>query len=459
VGSCEICFLAKAYNCHYDLNGEAMRQAAKVIMQWEWLWLLFLLPILLFPLGLGSLFLLLVPILWLTRWISVGRFFPPTAYDVAIAVLLLMVLVSLYATFDIGISLAKVSGVLLGIALFYGAIAYTRQHRNGLWHLLVVFLGAGVVIALAGLIGVRWLTPFAFLNNVRAALPVAPAAVPGTIDGMINPNEVAGALDWTLPVFVAITFALGRSLRRPLGRSLRRPLGQWPWWKHMLLFLLLVGTTLFTLAILLATLSRSAILGLFFSLLVMVAIPYRWGRWLLLAAMLAGLGFAFYFGPEVIFPDNSQNSGQFDLQIRLEIWSRALYALADFPLTGLGMNGFRYVVHDLYPLFLIPADVDLAHAHNHWLQAGLDLGIVGLVAYLALWLISMALLWQSWQWAGGPYQQALIVGLSGAVAAGWVFGLFDAIALGARPGFLWWLLLALIASVHDDARWQVAGGR
>jgi putative inorganic carbon (HCO3(-)) transporter len=228
----------------------------------------------------------------------------------------------------------------------------------------------------------------------------------------------------------------------------------------MLLFLLLVGTTLFTLAILLATLSRSAILGLFFSLLVMVAIPYRWGRWLLLAAMLAGLGFAFYFGPEVIFPDNSQNSGQFDLQIRLEIWSRALYALADFPLTGLGMNGFRYVVHDLYPLFLIPADVDLAHAHNHWLQAGLDLGIVGLVAYLALWLISMALLWQSWQWAGGPYQQALIVGLSGAVAAGWVFGLFDAIALGARPGFLWWLLLALIASVHDDVsgRWIVDSG-
>ena len=32
-----------------------------------------------------------------------------------------------------------------------------------------------------------------------------------------------------------------------------------------------------------------------------------------------------------------------------------------------------------------------------------------------------------------------------------MFGLLDAIALGAKPGFLWWLLLALVVVVWEQA--------
>jgi O-antigen ligase len=42
------------------------------------------------------------------------------------------------------------------------------------------------------------------------------------------------------------------------------------------------------------------------------------------------------------------------------------------------------VVPVLYPLFTVPLDSDIAHAHNIFLQTALDLGIPGLVAYLAL---------------------------------------------------------------------------
>ena len=38
----------------------------------------------------------------------------------------------------------------------------------------------------------------------------------------------------------------------------------------------------------------------------------------------------------------------------IEIWSRALYALQDFPFTGVGLGAFRRVVNVLYPLFLVP---------------------------------------------------------------------------------------------------------
>jgi hypothetical protein len=46
----------------------------------------------------------------------------------------------------------------------------------------------------------------------------------------------------------------------------------------------------------------------------------------------------------------------------------------------------------------------------------------------------------------------LIIGLIGSLTAGWFFGILDAIALGARPGFLWWLLLALVVLVHEKVK-------
>lgn len=119
----------------------------------------------------------------------------------------------------------------------------------------------------------------------------------------------------------------------------------------------------------------------------------------------------------------------------------------------MGVNAFRHVVHALYPLYGIPAGIDLGHAHNHLLQAALDLGLPGLVAYLALWWISAGLLWITYRRlrrrhaTRHPYF-GLVAGFSWSLLAGWVFGIVDAVALGARPAFIWWLLLGLTAAAH-----------
>ena len=52
-----------------------------------------------------------------------------------------------------------------------------------------------------------------------------------------------------------------------------------------------------------------------------------------------------------------------------------------------------------------------------------------------------------WHATRHPYF-GLMAGLAGALLAGWLFGIVDAVALGARPAFLWWLLLGLTAAVH-----------
>jgi O-antigen ligase len=147
------------------------------------------------------------------------------------------------------------------------------------------------------------------------------------------------------------------------------------------------------------------------------------------------------------------NARALQLSSRVEIWSRAILAIADFPLTGVSVNGFRQVIQVLYPTFLVGPDIDLGHAHNQLLQAALDLGLPGLVGYLSLWFLSAGMVIRNLQrllHLGAeqhPYY-TLTVALSGSLVAGWIFGLLDAISLGARPSFVWWLIIALSGGVH-----------
>jgi O-antigen ligase len=136
------------------------------------------------------------------------------------------------------------------------------------------------------------------------------------------------------------------------------------------------------------------------------------------------------------------------MQARLEIWSRALYGLEDFPFTGLGLGTFRRVVPVLYPLFLVAPDQDIAHAHNQFLQVGLDLGLPGLITYLALWLGAAAMLWQSWQLAPTTEARWLVLGFATALLAYLLYGFSETVALGAKPGFIFWLLLGLVTSLY-----------
>src|SRR5205085_2072334 len=70
--------------------------------------------------------------------------------------------------------------------------------------------------------------------------------------------------------------------------------------------------------------------------------------------------------------------------VRAELWSRAMSMLQDFSFTGVGLGMYGKVANVLYPFFLIPPDAEMGHAHNHFLQVAVDLGIPGLVIYTTL---------------------------------------------------------------------------
>lgn len=128
----------------------------------------------------------------------------------------------------------------------------------------------------------------------------------------------------------------------------------------------------------------------------------------------------------------------------------AVWAIKDTPLTGVGMNVFRNALFTLYPTFTVPASYSIGHTHNELLQAALDLGLPGAVGFIALYIGALGMLYRPIK-AGGALH-LLGLGVLGGLMAHFLFGVTDAVALGAKPGFLFWWLLAMSYGLYDQGR-------
>ncbi|MCJ7700217.1 MAG: O-antigen ligase family protein, partial [Anaerolineales bacterium] len=380
-----------------------------------------------------------------------------------------MVLVSTWATYDIALSLPKISGMVLGLGVFF-AVARESGRARGWWLSLLIFLGFGVGIAGLGVFCTRWFgSKILFFNPITGRFPVLISGLQGAESGF-HPNEVAGALTWVLPVLLTLSAHFALSLKISSSHNSERE----EYWVSAVTWL----STLFVTAVFILTQSRGSYLALIFTSLALLFIilppPWRWS--LLGVMMITGLifGFALSKGGLVAAHNWLTGSGLTtegalslnSLEGRVELWSRAIFGLQDFPFTGMGMNTFREVVHLLYPLFLIAPDVDIGHAHNEFLQAGLDLGIPGLIAFISLYIIAFWILMDAWRKisifeVGGRNQQrmmlqrSIVLGLGGGLLAHLIYGMTDAVSLGAKPGVLFWMLLGLIAGLETQMRGRI----
>ncbi|MEJ2080449.1 MAG: O-antigen ligase family protein [Acidobacteriota bacterium] len=402
-------------------------------------------PLLLFPRIAWMPAALIVPAIWLVSFAVRRHFVEPNLLNPLLFALLVMVGVSVWATFDVAFSLGKIAGTLLGVFLFLAAIQWIDRRRR-LWIGVGTFLVAGVSFAILGFL----VTPFSpKLPVIRTVVPYLPARIPLPVpEGSLNANPVGGSLVLFLPLMGLLGWWLYRTAT---GRS-----GGFG--------VLVILAALASLAVLILSQSRSAWVGFAASIGLLLAIRYRWLRW----AILVGLACA-VVTLAVWRPWNQQEAtqafdeatGEIGLSARLEIWDRAVYGIQDFPFTGMGMNAFRKVVHLLYPLFLVPPDTDIASAHNQFLQTALDLGIPGLVAYIALWAAIGRMLWFTGS-RGGRLDSLLAAGLAAGFLAQLVYMMTDAIPLGAKLGIFWWMAAILVVASFKLAfgwvelsRWRV----
>jgi putative inorganic carbon (HCO3(-)) transporter len=81
-----------------------------------------------------------------------------------------------------------------------------------------------------------------------------------------------------------------------------------------------------------------------------------------------------------------------------------------------------------------------------FLQVAADTGLPGLIAYLALLMLAWKQAWRLYRRGQGA-ARGMAIGFLAALVSSHVYGLADVVALGSKPGVLWWVLLALVAGV------------
>jgi len=370
---------------------------------------------------------------WVWRRLTIGIWFRRTPADWAIFFLFFVMLpVSVWAApgpLREQYSIPRALILIWNFFLFWTIVSHAGR-RKELFHLCVVGFGAvGVGIAVAGIFGTQWSNKFPVVGPLLTRMPKPLLGVFAEGGEGINPNLLAGTLLYVLPLVIALAI---------FGWLQHR----WNWrrWLPAGLAAAIIGS------VLLLSQSRGALLGLAVGLGCMLLVNWRWGRWLMLAGTLVVL-----IGLAVVPLDSLSSSlesaetvqeaaGSLTLEGRIEIWSRAIYGIQDFSFTGMGLGTFRQIVNLLYPLFTIAPDFDIAHAHNFFLQMALDFGIPGLIALLILYGaagVVIVALWKSDQkvWASG---------LLGVLVAQTVYSMADAVAMGSKTNFLFWLLFALI---------------
>ena len=327
-------------------------------------------------------------------------------------------------------SINHFSGIALGLfAMCTVAIWCRTRQRLAFATVAIVVFGVAVLT-----IGFRS-TPAihkrkVFLSDTSA---VPPPVVPLPLGGVhsvevVNPNALSATAMMVLPVAAGIGMA-----------------ATWP------IALRLVGSAsaLWAAFIVAIMQSRSAWLSA-------LVIVWLWLRTLLgprlwrivTVSMLAAGGVLFY-----AFKDHPRSAEiTSTLAGRMNVWSDAGEALRTSPWLGIGLDYFR---NSGYSMVLWPPNqmVGVPHAHNIFLQTALDLGLVGLAAYLLL--IGLVLI-RGLEFVRAKRGDGLVrnvgIGATLSLVSVHAYGLLDAVALGTKLGVFQWLACGLILGA-----WRLAG--
>jgi len=382
----------------------------------------------------------LIALIWLARVWTTGTLMRATPFDLPILILLAWLPVSFSVSISAGQSLPKVYGVLLGAAFFYAVVNQISTRRDLAWAVFWLVLVC-IAISLAGLVGTDWAQgKIVSASFIYDRLPRFIQGIPRSIAGGFARNGVGGTLTFIIPLLAALLFARDSLWATTQGGATTQGHSYEVWFSRVLAIAL--ALSLITLAL---TQSRGGILGTAVGLLAIAIWRERRFAWLLLVGALAlvgliGLGYGDALADFVLRMDAQSGT----LASRLEVWQRGVMMVQDFPYTGIGIGTYDSVAHLLYPFFIAALDEVVAHAHNNLLEVAVDVGIPGLIAFIALltgFVIGAA---RAYRAADGGVR-ALIAGLACGMLAHQVFGLTDAFILGTKPGVLLWIFFALVA--------------
>ena len=416
--------------------GRALGLFAATLTQHELLITVLIAFFLLFPNPGSWLALAAIPFLWTLRWAQHRRLTVRTPVDIPLLVILIMLLVTFYATAVFSLTWVALCQIIAGIALFYALVNRLRSGKD------LLTSGKGLVLVGAGLailapLSTNWQTAKVF------SLPQVYGHLLMFFPETMHPNVLAGALVMVIPISLALLLYTPSPEQAWMARL-----------RHKGWIALALGGMV---VILILTQSRGAYLALLVALFV-ICLPRL--RWLLALIPLAIITFflALYSRGSGPIMDLILTTGAVGgWEERREVWSRAIYMIQDFPYTGIGLGTFSRVAPVMYPYFLLGPDADIPHAHNLFLQVAVDLGMPGLLAFLALFFASIVMAWQGYRKFRLTDERALAgvaLGLLGSLTGIFVHGMLDSVSWGAKPVIIFWAVMALCAVTY-----RLASGR
>lgn len=387
----------------------------------------------------------LLALLWpLRRWLM-GQWAAPLPRSVPVALwfwFLVMLPVAVWAAPPLlREQYAWPRGLILiwNFSLFWSVLSHASRERLTLGWALTGWMAAVVGIALLAPFGMEPRTKLPVIGTIQGFFPRPLMGLFAGAESGFSTNQVAGTLLYVLPLMMALCVAGVRTRG-------------WRWW----LLLFATGWTGMTLVL---SQSRGGLLGLLFAVVTLLLLTRRWG-WYALGVLCLAVVILFFNMPPALLDVIADAPGIEVVggvgtvsNFRQDVWNAAYLALQDFFFTGMGLGSFRALAPLLYPLPYRPPSFDLAHAHNFFLQSGLDFGVPGLVAILVVFVAAIVQVVrlahaprQQPIWAGLPFvtPRVLAIGWMGCLVGQTIYSLFDAVAMGSKPNFVWWLWLALI---------------
>ncbi len=327
----------------------------------------------------GGWLLLVAFIPWMLRTIAGRETVRCTLLDVPVGLFVLTALFAVWAAYDQSTAWGKFWQISSAVLLFY---ALSRQPRLNFWKVAYLFSGITAVLGLYFMLTHDWrLQPadLALLNQLgRRWMEIRPDI---QLLGL-HPNIAGGLIAFLLPFPVVLVlralqlgklktglFATFTGLLAGIGLVFTSSRAAWA--------ALLVGLGVWLLWGLSAGLSRrlSRTQGFIF---LAIVLPIVAATIVLLLKWPAVIEDIFGYLPGI----NSSVS-------RLEIYANTLRLVVDFPVTGGGLAAFP----GLYSQYVMSIPVFLfGYSHNLYLDLALEQGALGLVAFLAIMVVSLWML-------------------------------------------------------------------
>jgi O-antigen ligase len=376
---------------------------------------------------------------------------------------------SLRGAVDINAGVAEIYRWVVTLVALVIAL-YGIRHRSAI---IATAVAMGFGVFFEGLLGV-----FQTLRDQGPASFAITSSISRAYGTFGKPNTFAAYFELTGPLLAALAvWSLARSIQ--LGRryrlervqgmvasaALRREL-----LIHCALFLWFAGTSVISLLAIVASFSRGAWLGITAAAIAMLMLSDK------RAALVVGCGVVLVtlglaaggasYAPAALRSRFDQLESQvrifnsndvmltddnFATVERMAHWQTGIAMFDAHPFTGVGIGNFnvRFPDFAVNPSFTISE----GHAHNYYINAAAETGIIGLAAYLWLVVTGLVVSLRATRRTLDPFARAIGIGATGVTVALIVHNVVEdlhVLNLGVQLSVVWALAIIVVRFLPDE---------